>query len=123
MGSSNENVCSIHLVRISWFQASLFLVGVLSWMVSSLRASFAFMVTGIVSILFWHLHQWLAVRILTPHTKWRLVFGFLIIVKLALLAAILRGIINYFPMEAIPFVTGIMLFSVPILIEAIYLVF
>jgi hypothetical protein len=123
MGLSNESAYSNHLVRISWFQVSLLLCGVLSWMILSLRAGFVFMVTGVVSVLFWHLHRWLIVRVLTPHIRWRLVFGFLIIVKLALIAMILRGIINYFPTEVVPFVTGIMLFSAPILIEAIYLIF
>lgn len=123
MGPSNEDARSIHIVRISWFQIGLLFVGILIWMVNSLRAGFAFMATGVASVLFWHLHRWLVLRVLNPHIRWRLVFGFLIIVKLALLASVLRGIINYFPTEVVPFVTGIMLFSAPILIEAIYLIF
>jgi len=121
--ASNEDACSINIVRISWFQVCLLLVGTFGWVAVSLRAGFVFIVTGSLSTLFWHLHQWLVLRILTPHIRWRLVFGLLIIMKLALLAAILRGIINYFPMEVVPIITGVMLLSVPILVEAAYLIF
>ena len=123
MGPPDEDVRSFHLIRIAWFHAGLLCVGTLAWMVNSLRAGLVFTLTGIVSMLFWHLHRWLVVRVLTPHIRWRLVFGFLIIVKLALLALVLRGIIYYFPMEVVPFATGTMLFSAPILVEAIYLIF
>jgi hypothetical protein len=120
---SNKDFSLVHLVRISWLQVALFFVGVLSWIFYSLRASLVFMLTGLASMLFWHIHLWLVSRVLTHNIKWRFVFGFLIILKLALLALILRGIIYYFPMEAVPLVTGTMLFSVPIIIEAIYLTF
>ena len=123
MSLSSEAACAAHLVRITWFQIGLFVLGTLAWTMRSSHACWTFVLTGVVSILFWHLHQWLVTRVLAPNVRWRLVFGLLIIVKLALLVLALRGIIDYFPMEVIPFTTGIMLFSAPVLVEAIYLIF
>jgi hypothetical protein len=60
---------------------------------------------------------------LTPSVRLRWGFGLLVLVKLALIALILRGIMDSFPLEVLPSVTGILLFSASILLEAVYLMF
>ena len=118
-----EDPGAIHLTRIAWFQVGLLLLGACGWRLRSWRAALVFTLAGLASMLFWHLHRWIVVRMLTPSVRLRWVFGFLVLVKLALIALILRGIMNSFPMEVIPCVTGILLFSASILLEAVYLIF
>jgi len=118
-----EDPGTLHLTRIAWFQVGLLLLGGAGWMLRSGRAALVFAAAGVASMLFWHLHRWIVVRMLTPSVRLRWVFGFLVLVKLALIALILRGIMNSFPMEVIPCVTGILLFSASILLEAVYLMF
>ncbi|MDR3671702.1 MAG: hypothetical protein P4L36_12710 [Holophaga sp.] len=118
-----EDPGSVHLTRIAWYQVALLLLGTAGWCIRSLRASLAYALAGVASMLFWHLHRWIVGRMLTPSVRLRWAFGFLVLVKLALLALILRGIMDSFPMEVIPSVTGILLFSASILIEAVYLIF
>ncbi len=72
---------------------------------------------------FWHAHRWIVARMLTPSVRLRWVYGFLELVKLALLALILHGIMGFFPSEVVPSVTGILLFCASIMLEAIYLMF
>jgi len=114
---------SVHLTRIGWFQAGLLVAGAGAWLLRSPRASLAFALAGLASMGFWHLHRWIVARMLTPSVRLRWAFGFLVVVKLALLAILLRGIMECFPLEVIPSVTGILLFSAAILLEAVVLVF
>jgi hypothetical protein len=118
-----EDAGSVHLTRIAWFQVGLLVLGASAWMLRSGRAALVFTLAGLASMLFWHLHRWIVARMLTPSVRLRWVFGFLVLVKLALIALILRGIMDSFPMEVIPSVTGILLFSASILLEAFYLIF
>jgi len=119
---ASEDPGSIHLHRIARFQAGLLPLGAAAWLFRSWRAALAFALAGLASILFWHLHRWIVVRMLTPSVRLRWAFGLLVLFKLALIALILRGIMDCFPMEVIPSVTGILLFSASILLEAVYLV-
>jgi len=112
-----------NLTRIAWFQAGLLPLGAAAWMLRSRRAALVFALAGVASILFWHLHRWIVARMLTPSVRRRWVFGFLVMVKLALIALILHGIMDSFPMEVVPSVTGILLFIASILLEAAYLIF
>ena len=118
-----EDAGTVHLTRIAWFQVGLLVLGAGAWMLRSWRAALVFTLAGLASMLFWHLHRWIVARMLTPSVRMRWVFGFLVLVKLALIALILRGIMDSFPMEVIPSVTGILLFSASILLEAFYLIF
>jgi hypothetical protein len=114
---------SIHLTRIAWLQAGLLVLGAGAWRLRSGRATLAFFLAGLASMLFWHLHRWIVARMLTPSVRVRWVFGFLALAKLALIALMLRGIMECFPLEVIPSVTGILLFSAAIILEAACLVF
>ena len=114
---------AVHLTRIAWFQVGLLLLGACAWLLRSGRAALVFALAGLASMLFWHLHRWIVVRMLTPSVRLRWAYGALVVVKLALIAFILRGIMDCFPLEVIPSVTGILLFCASILVEAIYLVF
>lgn len=118
-----EDPGALHLTRIAWFQVGLLLAGAAGWAFRSGRAALVFAAAGLASMLFWHLHRWIVVRMLTPSVRLRWVFGFLVLVKLALIALILRGIMDSFPLEAVPCVTGILLFSASIMLEAVYLMF
>jgi len=112
-----------HLARIAWYQVALLLLGALAWLLRSWRAALVFTITGLGSMAFWHLHRWIVARMLTPSVRLRWAYGSLIVVKLALIALILRAIMESFPSEVLPSVTGILLFSASILVEAVYLVF
>ncbi len=114
---------SQHLTRIAWYQVALLALGGCAWLLRSWRAALVFAVAGMASMAFWHLHRWIVVRMLTPSVRLRWLFGFLVLVKLALIAFILRGIMDAFPLEVIPSVTGILLFIASIMLEAIYLMF
>jgi hypothetical protein len=118
-----EDPGSVHLTRIAWSQVGLLLLGACAWRFRSWRATLAFGLAGLTSMLFWHLHRWIVVRMLTPSVRLRWGFGLLVLVKLALIALILRGIMDSFPLEVLPSVTGILLFSASILLEAVYLMF
>jgi hypothetical protein len=112
----------VHLTRIAWFQVGLLALGACAWLIRSPRAALAFVLAGLASMLFWHLHRWIVTRMLTPSVRLRWAFGLLVLVKLALLAIILHGMMECFPLEVIPTVTGILLFSAAILLEAAFLV-
>jgi len=114
---------SAHLARIAWYQAGLLVLGAAAWAFRSWRAVLAFALAGLASMLFWHLHRWLVARMLTPSVRMRWLFGFLVLLKLALIAFILRGMMDCFPLEVIPTVTGVLLFCASILVEAVYLIF
>ena len=112
-----------HLTRIAWFQVALLGLGCLGWWLHSRQSALVFLLAGLASILFWHAHRWIVARMLTPSVRMRWLFGFLVLVKLALIALILRGIMEIFPLEGAPCATGILLFSAAILVEAVYLIF
>lgn len=118
-----EDPGSGHLMRIAWYQVALLLLGGLGWLARSRPAALVFTVAGLASMGFWHLHRWIVARMLTPSVRRRWAYGSLILVKLALIAVILRAIMDCFPSEVLPSVTGILLFSASILLEAVYLVF
>jgi len=112
-----------HLTRIAWFQVALLGLAGCAWLLRSGRAALAFTLAGLTSMLFWHLHRWIVAGMLSPAVRMRWAFGLLAMVKLALIAVILRGIMNSFPMEVIPTVAGILLFCASIMLEAVYLMF
>jgi hypothetical protein len=118
-----EDPGAVHLNRIAWFQAGLLVLGGAAWGLRSVRATLVFGLAGLGSMLFWHLHRWIVGRMLNPSVRVRWAYGFLVVVKLALIALILRGIMDCFPTEVIPAVTGILLFSGSILVESVYLIF
>jgi hypothetical protein len=117
-----EEVGTGHLVRITWYQVGLLPLGGLLWLARSWRASLVFLAGGAASIAFWCLHRWVVAGMLTPSVRRRWIFGFLVLAKLALIVLLLRGMMICFPAEVLPFVTGILLFSVSIVLEAFWLV-
>jgi hypothetical protein len=119
---AGEDGGSSHLVRIARFQLALLPVGAAAWGFRSWKAALVFAVGGGASILFWNLHRWVVAGMLTPSLRRRWLFGFLVLAKLALIVLLLRGMMVYFPLEVLPFVTGILLFSASIVMEACWLV-
>ena len=111
-----------HLVRIARFQLALVPLGAAGWAFRSWKAALVFAVGGGASILFWTLHRWVVTGLLTPSLRRRWLFGFLVLAKLALIVVLLRGMMVCFPLEVLPFVTGILLFSASIVMEAFWLV-
>jgi len=71
---------------------------------------------------FWYLHRWLIARMLTPSVRLRWFYGCLGLVKLALLAVVLRAMMVCFPAEILPLSVGVLLFVGGILLEAVRLV-
>ena len=118
-----DDAGAAHLTRIGWYQVGLLVLGAAAWGLRSRRAALAYALAGLASMLFWHLHRWIVARMLTPSVRLRWAFGFLVLLKLALIAFILRGIMDCFPLEVIPAVTGILLFCASIMVEAIHLIF
>ena len=78
---------------------------------------------ALASLAFWTLHRFLTSRMLTPSVRRRWLYGFLSLGKLALIAAVLRGMMGRFPAEALPLAMGVLLFVAGILLEAIRLIF
>jgi uncharacterized membrane protein YgdD (TMEM256/DUF423 family) len=112
-----------HLVRIQRFQWILLALGAALWLFRSPVAAGIFTGGGLASILFWHFHRWVVTRMLTPSVARRWIFGSLVVLKLALIVLILRGMMICFPSEAIPFTTGILLFSGSLVLEGVWLIF
>ncbi len=113
-----------HLARIGRIQLALVPLGAAGWgLARSWRAALVFAAGGVASILFWNLHRWVVGGMLTPSVRRRWLFGFLVLAKLALIVLLLRGMMVCFPSEVLPFVTGILLFSVSIVLEAFWLIF
>jgi hypothetical protein len=123
MATAAEEPGAVHLTRIAWFQAGLLVAGAGAWLFRSGRSVLAFGLAGLASMGFWHAHRWIVGRMLNPSARLRWVFGFLVLVKLALLALILRAIMDFFPVEVLSTVTGILLFCASIMLEAVYLIF
>ena len=101
--------------RIQWI---LLAPGALAWALWGWKASFAFAVGGLVSIVFWSLHRIIVAKMLTPKVRLRWFYGFLTLVKLALIVLCLRGMMVIVPQEGFPMATGLMLFVVAILLVA-----
>ncbi|WP_306598304.1 ATP synthase subunit I [Geothrix sp. 21YS21S-2] len=113
-----------HLVRINRIQLALVPLGAAGWgLARSWRGALVFAAGGAASLLFWNLHRWVVTGMLTPSVRRRWLFGFLVLAKLALIVLLLRGMMVCFPSEVLPFVTGILLFSVSIVLEALWLIF
>lgn len=107
-----------HLDWIARFQWGLLGLGALLWMLKGFRSALAFLLAGLVSLSFWHLHRFLVGRMLTPSVRRRWFYAFLVVAKLGLLTLGARGIMTCFPMETLPFMVGILLFVGGILLEA-----
>jgi hypothetical protein len=120
---TGEDGGTIHLVRIGRIQYGLLPLGALAWLFRSPRAALVFAVGSVASILFWNLHRWVVTGMLTPSLRRRWLFGFLVLAKLALIVLLLRGMMVCFPLEVLPFVTGLLLFSASIVLEAFWLIF
>ncbi len=113
-----------HLRWATRFQVGLLLLGAPLWgLLHSWEAALAFGVGGGTSLAFWALHRYLTARMLTPSVRRRWLYGFLSLGKLALIALVLRGMMDRYPAEALPLATGVLLFVGGILLEAIRLAF
>jgi hypothetical protein len=113
---------SAHLVWIGRFQLLLLGAGMPLWAIRGWRASLVFSISGFASLLFWLLHRWVVARMLDPSVRKRWVYGLLSLLKLALIALLLRGMMVFFPAEVLPLATGVLIFVGGILLEAIRLV-
>ena len=120
---TNEDGGTVHLVWIGRFQLMLLPLGAAAWLLRSPRAALVFAAGGAASMLFWHLHRGVVAGMLTPSVRRRWLYGFLVLAKLALIVLLLRGMMICFPSEVLPFVTGILLFSASIVLEAFRLIF
>ena len=110
-----------HLVWIQRFQLALVPLGGLLWLFRSRWAALAFLAGAGGSLLFWWLHAALTSRMLTPSLRRRWFYGLMSFAKLALIALLLRGIMDRMPEEGVPLATGLLLFVAAILLEAIRL--
>jgi len=112
---------SDHLEWVQRFQLLLLPIGGLGWALRGWRASLAFLAGGLGSLVFWNLHRIITTRLLTPWVRRRWFYGGLVLLKLALLALLLRGMMEVLPGEGLPLATGILLFVAAILLEAVRL--
>ncbi|MBI4912492.1 MAG: hypothetical protein HY823_07125 [Acidobacteria bacterium] len=112
-----------HLDWILRFQFILLPAGVLAWGLRSRWAAAAFLAGAAGSLAFWGLHRFLVARMLTPSLRRRWFYGLLTLGKLALIALLVRGMMEVLPDEGLPLATGILLFVAGILLEAIRLGF
>jgi len=110
-------------LRWIWrFQLLLLPFGTVAWMLKSVKSSVIFLAGGLASLIVWRLHKWSVVRMLSPSKKQRWFFALVGISKLVLIAILLHVIVKCFPMETLPFVTGLLLFVAAILLEAARLI-
>ena len=109
---------SMHLHWILRFQLALLPLGATAWAFKSLVSAVFFLAAGIIGLLFWQVHKWTVVRMLTPSKKQRWFYALIGLSKLALITVLLRVTIECFPMEVLPVATGFLLFVVAILLEA-----
>ena len=113
-----------HLRRVTGAMAVLGLLGIPLWgFLRSWTAAMAFGVGALTSLAFWTLHRFLTGRMLTPSVRRRWLYGFLSLGKLALIALVLRGMMGWYPAEALPLALGVLLFVAGILLEALRLAF
>ena len=122
MTAVSEDPGTHHLVWIGRFMLILWPLGALGWLFRSRWAALAFAVGGVGSLAFWFLHRWTVKRMLTPSVRRRWFYGIFGLFKLALIVLLLRGMMASLPQEAIPLTTGILLFAVAILLEALRLI-
>ena len=106
------------LLAVSRIQWILLVPGALLWAIRGRNAVFAFTAGALVSIAFWSLHRIIVAKMLTPKVRLRWFYGFLTLVKLALIVLCLRGMMVIVPQEGFPMATGLMLFVVAILLVA-----
>ena len=96
--------------------------GALAWGVGrSWAAALGFGIGALASFGLWWLH--VLKRMLTPGNPGRAGYVLLSTGKLALIAAALAGIMERYPDEGIPFLTGLLLSVGAILLEAVILAF
>jgi hypothetical protein len=112
------------LARVTRTQVILLPLGALAWAWAGGReAALAFALGGLMSLGFWVLHRVLVARMLTPKVRLRWFYGFLVMGKLALIALLMRGIMDRLPSQGGPFASGLALFAAAILVEALRLSF
>ena len=112
-------------VNLRWiwrFQLLLVPLGMVVWTLKSVKSSVIFLAGSLASLVVWRLHKWAVVRMLSPSKKLRWFFALVGISKLVLIAILLHVIVKCFQMEALPFVTGLLLFVAAILLEAARLI-
>ena len=107
---------------IGRFHLVLLPLGACAWILKSIMSSIIFLAGGLASLLLWRMHKWTVVNMLSPSKKLRWFFALVGISKLALIAILLHIVVKHFPVEALPFVTGILLFVAAILLEAARLI-
>jgi hypothetical protein len=113
-----------HLRRVTGAMVILGVLGIPLWgFLRSWTAALAFGVGALTSLAFWSLHRFLTGRMLTPSVRRRWLYAFLSLGKLALIALVLRGMMDRYPAEALPLAMGVLLFVAGILLEAIRLAF
>jgi len=113
---------AIHLKWIWRFQVILLPIGACLWCIKSMISTLAFFVGGLLSLSLWFFHVWAVGGMLSASLRRRWLYAVLGASKLVLIVFALRAIIKHFPMEALPFVVGMLLFVAAILIEAARLV-
>lgn len=119
-GSEGED----HLRRVTRAMIVLALLGTVLWgLLRSWPAALVFGVGASTSLVFWTLHQVLISRMLTPSRRGRWVYAVLSLGKLALIALVLRGMMERYPAEGLPLAMGVLLFVAGILLEALRLAF
>lgn len=112
------------LRRIRLSMLGLAAAGALAWAAGrSWAAALGFGIGALASFGLWWLHVLLVKRMLTPGNPGRAGFVLLSTGKLALIAAALAGIMERYPDEGIPFLTGLLLSVGAILLEAVILAF
>ena len=113
-----------HLRRVTRDMIVLALLGILLWgFLRSWTAALVFGVGALTSLAFWTLHKVLTGWMLTPSKRRRWVYAVLSLGKLALIALVLRGMMERYPAEALPLALGVVLFVAGILLEALRLAF
>jgi len=118
MAMTSDADGTIHLRWVERFHVLLLPFGFAGWIAKSYISSVIFLLGGTLSLVFWHWHKWAVGRMLTPSAKRRWFFALIGVSKLGLITILLYVTINYFRMELLPFVSGLLLFVVAILLEA-----
>jgi hypothetical protein len=111
-----------HLRFIWRAQLALLPAGAIAWAFRSPVSSAFFLLGGVLCLAAWRVHCWTVGKMLSPSARRRWFFGLAGGAKLFFAAALLGAIIKYFPTEALPFVTGLLLYVAAILAEAARLV-
>lgn len=113
-----------HLRWATGFQVGLLALGIPLWyLLRSPVAALVFLVGGLTSLAYWGLHWLLTARMLTPSVRRRWLYAFLSLGKLTLIILVLRGMMGWYPEEALPLATGVLLFVAGILLESVRLLF